>query len=122
MFGGNDYVLTFTFSLRFCSATSDHKITYFSCDHHGITSEVYNPLSLSVCHVSIRRVRTSTSIRFEPTSISFVLHANFPRSGSKVDRFNPHTVGGLKQIEVDSLSVVGSVRSNCVFPATSIAS
>ena len=43
-----------------------------------------------------RRVRTSASIRFEATSIPFALQANFPGSGSKVDRFDPHTVGGLK--------------------------
>ena len=38
----------------------------------------------------LRRVRTSTSTRFEATSILFALHAYFPGSGSKVDRFDPH--------------------------------
>ena len=36
-----------------------------------------------------------------------------------MDRFDPHTVGGLKSIQVDSMNVVVGVRSNCVFPATS---
>ena len=36
------------------------------------------------------------SIWFEATSIPFTLHANFPGSGSKVDQFDPHMVGGLK--------------------------
>ena len=44
----------------------------------------------------LRQVRTSASIRFEAASISFALHRNFPGSGSKVDRFDLHTVGGLK--------------------------
>ena len=43
-----------------------------------------------------RELSTSASIRFEAASIPFTLHANFPGSGSKVDRFDPHTVGGLK--------------------------
>ena len=59
---------------------------------------------------NIRRVGTSASIRFEAASISFALHATFPGSGSKVDRFDPHTVGGLKSIQVDSMNVVGGVR------------
>ena len=44
----------------------------------------------------LRCVRTSASIRFGATSIPFALHANFPGSGSKLDRIDPHTVGGLK--------------------------
>ena len=67
---------------------------------------------------NLRCVCTSASIQFEAASISFALHANFPGSGSKVDQFDPHTVGGLKLIQVDSMSVVGGVGSNCVFPAT----
>ena len=70
--------------------------------------------------LKLRRVGTSASIRFEAASISFALHATFPGSGSKVDRFDPHSVGGLKSIQVDSMNVVGGVGSNCVFPATSI--
>ena len=34
-----------------------------------------------------------------------------------MDRFDPHTVGGLKQILVDSMNMVGGVGSKCVFPA-----
>ena len=41
-------------------------------------------------------VRNSVSIQFETASIPFALHGNFPGSGLKVDRFNRHTVGGLK--------------------------
>ena len=37
----------------------------------------------------LRRVHTSASF-------PFALHANFLGSGSKVDRFDPHAVGGLK--------------------------
>ena len=72
-----------------------------------------------LCMYLLRHVHTSASIWFEAASISFALHANFPGSGSKVDRFEPHMVGGLKYIQVDSMSVVGGVGSNCVFPATS---
>ena len=47
----------------------------------------------------IRRVRTSASIplqsHFNPTSIPLQSHFN-PGSGSEVDRFDPHTVGGLQ--------------------------
>ena len=34
-----------------------------------------------------------------------------------MDRLNPHTVVGLKQIQVDSMSGVGAVWPKCVFPA-----
>ena len=34
-----------------------------------------------------------------------------------MNQFDSHMVGGLKQIQVDSMSVVGGVGSKCIFPA-----
>ena len=34
-----------------------------------------------------------------------------------MDQLDPHVVCGLKQIQVDSISVVGGVWLKCVFPA-----
>ena len=48
-------------------------------------------------------------------SVPFVLHGNFTGSGSKVDRFDPHMVGGLKWIQLDSMSAVGGVGSKSVY-------
>ena len=39
--------------------------------------------------------------------MSFALHTNWTGSGFKVYLFDPHTVGGLKQTEVDSMGGVG---------------
>ena len=69
-------------------------------------------------HFASRHVCTSPSVWFKAASTSFAMHANFTISGSKVDQFEPHTVSGLKQIQVDSMSMVGSVRLKCIFPTT----
>ena len=34
-----------------------------------------------------------------------------------MDRFNPHMVGGLKWIQVDTVSAVDGVGSKCVYSA-----
>ena len=65
----------------------------------------------------LRCVCTSASIWFEATTISFALHKTFTGSGSKVDRFDSHMVGGLKWIQVDSMSAVDGGRSKCVYSA-----
>ena len=63
-------------------------------------------------------VGTSASIRFKAASIAFItLQKFFTRSRSRVDQFDPHIVGRLKWIQVDSMSAVGGVGLKCVYSA-----
>ena len=65
--------------------------------------------------IYLMHVCTNASIQFKAASISFALHTYFTGRDYKVDQFDPHTVGGLNQIQVDSKSMVSGIGFKCTF-------